>query len=271
MGHIIAAYRTVASKRKTELKPGLTQFRVVAYAILASAALPMDANAQQASSTNPAPSTPPASSTSSEIGVLPEEYLTGQLPPGGRETVMEETFISEDGVETIIRTRRIEPRRAPPPVQASYLGAPVQYGTNGERLAPGAAPGYAAPTSPPPPSQQPTTSYNAPNGTAGGQNVMTHEQWIAECERRTQQGDSGEYNCQAALEGHLSQHSPPNSRGPAARSIPPRAPGLVYSSQSAPQTPVVPVEYVQQRQVVVREIEREVPDPSSIPVGSIPN
>ena len=150
MGHIIAAYRTVASKRKTELKPGLTQFRVVAYAILASAALPMDANAQQASSTNPAPSTPPASSTSSEIGVLPEEYLTGQLPPGGRETVMEETFISEDGVETIIRTRRIEPRRAPPPVQASYLGAPVQYGTNGERLAPGAAPGYAAPTSPPP-------------------------------------------------------------------------------------------------------------------------
>ena len=361
----------MTERRNPASKLGLARIRagvqLGAWALLASAAMPISASAQEAP-----PSSAPASS-STEVGVLPEEYLTGPLPPGGTETVQEETFIDEDGVETVIRTRRIEPRRSPPPVQASYLGAPVQYGPNGQRLPPGAAlptgaqpytspnyppqtyaqpayppQGYGAPSYggqayPPQTIQQPPAGYGAAVNTAGGPGVMTSEQWIAECERRTQQQDDGGgngqaiggvlgaiaggiignrvatgdrlagsliglgtggiaglllggllsgggdkdedegFDCRAALDSHLSQYNGSAARGSAARSIPgpapaqaPQgapvsAPGAGFPPPSGSQNPVVPIEYQQQQQVVVRQTVREVSVPASTPAGSLPN
>ena len=99
-------------------------------------------------------------------------------------------------------------------------------------------------------------------------------------------GDKDEdegFDCRAALDSHLSQYNGSAARGSAARSIPgpapaqaPQgapvsAPGAGFPPPSGSQNPVVPIEYQQQQQVVVRQTVREVSVPASTPAGSLPN
>lgn len=237
-----------------------------------------------------------------ELQTLPPELRTGPGAVGA--TTQRE--IGPDGVETIIRTRRIA-RSTPAPVQTEYevetaYQAPVQYGH-----------GYSRAYAP-------------------GAQVFQREQWIAACEDRTSgrsgrekggiiggllgaigggilgnrlfdserlggtllgagvggiggvllgsligggRNDRGEYDCEAALDGYLSQYAHGGGRI-AARTIPApvhSAPAYAAPVYAAPvygyaapqqyyyappqQIVYVPVEYQQRRRVIVRENVRE--------------
>lgn len=222
--------------------------------------------------------------TDSEIQQLPAEYRTAPT-----QSTVTETTTNDAGIETIVRTRRIERTYADsqsrtPPAQYDY--APAQYTNNG--YAPSAA-------------------------------VFEREQWIEECNRRTngrsedekggiiggllgaitgglignrvadgdrlagtliggaagglggfllgnligggKKGDA--YDCQAALDSYLSQYGQ-NPQRIASRSIPAPtygyptyAPQPAYGYAPPQQIVYVPVRYEQQQRVIVRETVRE--------------
>ena len=235
-----------------------------------------------------------------ELQTLPPELRTGPAAVGA--TTQRE--VGPDGVETIIRTRRIE-RSTPYPAQtgheaATAYHAPAHYGH-----------GYS-------------------HAYAPGAQVFQREQWIEECEDRTSgrsgrekggiiggllgaigggilgnrlfdserlggtllgagvggiggvllgsligggRNDRGEYDCEAALDGYLSQYAHGGPRI-AARTIPApvhsapayAAPAYGYHYGYAPQPyyyappqqiVYVPVEYQQRQRVIVRENVRE--------------
>ncbi len=122
-------------------------------------ALPMAANAQV---------TVPMSQT--EVQTLPPEYQTGPVFEDYSETV-----IDANGLETTTRTRRIE----------STAAYPSNYQNDYQADYPGAAPTYAAQSY----GYAPTTY--APAGYAANATVFERDQWIDECEARTNgRGDS---------------------------------------------------------------------------------
>lgn len=104
--------------------------------------------------------------SAAERQTLPAEYRS--LPAGGETTT---TIVGDDGVETITRTRRITASAPagtatyPAAYQGPAQGQPTYYQT------------AYAPTSYPAPAHGPAYSY-APV-------VLDREQWITECERRT--------------------------------------------------------------------------------------
>lgn len=115
-----------------------------------------------------------------ETRTLPLELQSAPVPA----TSLPETSIGPDGVETITRTRRIT-RSAP------YAQAPAQYVTQEE---------YEVELPPLPQGQIPANQAYAPGYAQGyaqgyapvyaqsyapGAQVFQREQWIAECERRT--------------------------------------------------------------------------------------
>jgi len=155
--------------------------------------------------------------------------------------------IGPDGVETVVRTRRI----AAPVTQAAsqtpvYMDAPY----------------------PLPPV------------------VMTREQWLNECGRRiADRTDRGLFSrrskieararreCQATLDSYLTQFSPVGPRY-ASRSIPSQSPTASPIASQAyaadPQrlgrpTTLVATQYVQQQRVIVRETVREEIVPPDLP------
>lgn len=231
----------------------------------------------------------PAPVTTDEVRSLPTDMQSAPVPVQSSEST--ETSIGADGVETIVRTRRIE-------------RTPDQNAQTGHYYAP-------------------TTYAPAPM-------VLEREQWIAECEARTggrsekekggiiggllgaitggiignrvagegdrlagtligagtgglggallgslvgggKKGDA--YDCEAALDSYLSQYGPHSPRI-ASRTIPaPSYPAYGYAPQgyygyapaygygyayAPPQQIVyVPIRYEQQQRVVVRETVRE--------------
>ncbi|MEE4201207.1 hypothetical protein [Erythrobacter sp.] len=120
-------------------------------AAFASFALAATISAQTTGGTAPLPAT-----NTQDVGTLPPELRSAPVP-----AEITETTIDPDGVEVITRTRRIE-RRAP------------------------VAPAYEAYGIAPAPAPYPNAAYSyAPNyayGTPG--QVVTRQQWLAECERR---------------------------------------------------------------------------------------
>lgn len=229
-----------------------------------------------------------------EVRALPSEYQSGPVT-----TDYTETVIGPDGVETVVRTRRIETTGAVPAPHAEY------------------------------------TSYHQGYAPSGA--VFQRDQWLDECERRTSgRGDRekggiiggllgaiaggiignrvadgerlggtligagigglgglvigqligggrnsrGEYDCEAALDGYMSQYGFPGAHGyhgghgyrVATRSIPAYAPPAHYGygygyapayqsygyHYAPPQQVVyVPMHYEQQQRVIVRETVRE--------------
>lgn len=116
-----------------------------------------------------------------ETRTLPLELQNAPVPV----TSLPETSIGPDGVETITRTRRIEST-------APYAQTPAQYVTQEE---------YEVELPPLPQGQVHANHAYAPTYTQGyapvyaqsyapGAQVFQREQWIAECERRTD-GHSG--------------------------------------------------------------------------------
>lgn len=229
-----------------------------------------------------------------EVQSLPIEYQSGPAIED-----YSETTIGADGVETITRTRRIENT-------AAY---------------PGAAPGHTAAT------QSHAPNYDnygnagyAPSGYAPASSVFQREEWIDECEDRTNgrgnrekggiiggllgaiaggiignrvssgerlggtliglgtggiagvllggligggRDSRGNYDCEAALDGYLSQYA---HGGPRVASRVIAAPAYQqqqqhghhgYSYAPPQQIVYVPVEVQQQQRVIVRETVRE--------------
>ncbi len=254
----------------------------------------------------------PAPMSDAEVQSLPPEYQSGPVT-----SEYTETSVDEYGVETITRTRRIE--------------HPAPY--------PGSEPAHTATYAP--------TYQEASYAHAGS--VFERDQWLDECERRTNgrsnrekggiiggllgavaggiignrafdserlggtllgvgvgglaggllgsligggRDDRGEYDCEAALDGYLSQYghsgTVPVTRV-ATRSIPARAPAYAapaypayappvqygygyapayqsygYTYQPPQQVVYVPVQYQQQQRVIVRETVRE----EEVPTGA---
>lgn len=194
--------------------------------------------------------------TETEVRTLPPEYRSA--PAGAVQTG--ETVTTENGVETITRTRRID---APRPAQAAVPAPAQQMG-----YAQGYAPAYA-----------PAMGY------AAAPAVFERQQWIDECRNRTKRqnrdntgliiggllgaiaggfagyeiagvgdrvlgtalgvggggliggllgslfgGDKekNRYDCEAALDSYLSQYGAPTARI-ASREIPYAAPGYAYA------------------------------------------
>ncbi len=241
--------------------------------------------AAQDDSLPPLPELPPLSGplTPAEVSTLPPEYRS--LPVAQDQAT---TVIGPDGVETVTRTRRIT------------ASAPVQYPQDVYQR-------NYAPTGYPFPAYAPV--------------VFEREQWLDECNRRTNGRDESEkggiiggllgaigggiignrvadserlggtligagvgglagllignligggkkndrYDCEAALDGYLSQYG---ANGPrfASRTIAAPvgypaygydyAPAQVYYAQPQ-QIVMVPVQYQQQQRVIVRETVRE--------------
>lgn len=264
-----------------------------ALAIATAMALPAAAQAQVYA---------PAPMSDAEVDALPAEYRSAPVTSD-----YTETSIDEYGVETVTRTRRIE--------------RPAAY--------PGAAPGHTATYAP--------TYQVAGHAPAGA--VFERDQWLDECEERTNGRSNGEkggiiggllgavaggiignrsfdserlggtllgvgvgglaggllgsligggrdsrgdYDCEAALDGYLSQYGYPGAVPAtriATRSIPARAPAYAAPAYAAPvqygygyapayqsygytyqppqQIVYVPVQYQQQQRVIVRETVRE--------------
>ena len=197
----------------------------------------------------------PAPMSAEEVQALPPEYRTGPVAD-----TYNETTVGPDGVETIVRTRRIETTAYP----ADY----TEQTTHTQ--------GYAPP-------------HGYAQGYAPGAAVFQREEWIAECERRTSgssgrekggiiggllgaiaggivgnevaragerlgstligagvgglgglligsligggRNDRGEYDCEAALDSYLSQYGQPHARV-AVRTIP--APAYAPPAYAAP-------------------------------------
>lgn len=271
---------------------------------LAALSLPVTAQAQDRTAMSPA-----------EVQSLPSQYRTGPVVQDFSETIG-----SPDGADTITRTRRIEST-------VPYPGGPVHGGAH-----PGPYPqGH---------------SYNgggglapagyAPAGYAPATAVFERDQWIAECERRTDgrgdrekggiiggllgaiaggiignrvsdgerlggtligagvgglgglligsligggRNDRGDYDCEATLDGYLSQYGYGGYHGAygATRSIPahaypayappvqhgygygyaPSYQSYGYSYAPPQQIVYVPVQVQQHQRVIVRETVRE--------------
>ena len=228
-----------------------------------------------------------AAAQSEDVGSLPADMQSAPAP-----TEFSETQMSEDGVQTIIRTRRIE---------RSTAEAATQYRTMDDAYR-----------------SVPVTYAPAPA-------VFERDQWIAECERRTAGYDGEEkggiigtllgaltgglignrvagagerlggtligagvgglgglllgnligrdkeedgYDCEAALDSYLSQHGREPVRiaqrsieapAPYAPAYAPYGYGAPYPYAYAPpqQVVYVPVRYEQQQRVIVRETVRE--------------
>lgn len=245
--------------------------------------------------------TSPAPMSEAEVQALPPEYRTGPAVAD-----YSDVTVDEYGVETVTRTRRIE---SAAPYQAQHESESYNYR-------------YA----------QPVAYGQAPAGA-----VFSRDEWIEECEDRTNgRGDSekggiiggllgaitggivgnrvagagerlggtligagvggiagvvlgsligggrndrGEYDCEAALDGYLTQYGHPGAYRPgtyrvASRVIaapayapayapPPAhhgygyAPAYQYSYAPPQQVVYVPVEYEVQQRVIVRETVRE--------------
>ena len=120
----------------------------------------MLASAAQAQTASPAPM------SVSEVEALPPEYRSGPIV-----TDQTETMIDADGVETIVRTRRIE---STAPHYDSYAdqGEYADHTTYSYRSVPpqGYSHGYSSGYAP---------------GYVAGASVFERDQWVAECERRT--------------------------------------------------------------------------------------
>ncbi len=132
--------------------------RTTASACAMVAASAMFASAASAQIVPPMPDIAPISDA--EIGTLPPELQTGPVTNPVVDD-FSETTVGPDGVETIVRTRRIESNY---PAAAAAHTAPVQH--HSQAYAPAAYP-------------QPTYASYAPGAT-----VFQREQWIDECERR---------------------------------------------------------------------------------------
>lgn len=266
---------------------------------LAAMALPVAVQAQDGVSMGPA-----------EVQSLPSQYRTGPMVQD-----FSETIVSQDGVETVTRTRQIEST-------ASYPGGPVYDSP----VHGGAHPG---------PYPQGHGGY-APTGYVPGAAVFERDQWIAECERRTDgrgdrekggiiggllgaiaggiignrvsdgerlggtligagvgglgglligsligggRDDRGDYDCEAALDGYLSQygHGGYYSAHGSTRAIPadtypayappvrhdygygysPAYQSYGYNYAPPPQIVYVPVQIQHHQRVIVRETVRE--------------
>lgn len=165
-----------------------------------------------------------------------------------------ETITTENGVETITRTRRIE--------------NPAPTGQGAVPSQPGYYPNYPLTTYAPPPAYAPA--------------VFERQQWIDECRRRTDgrgknnagllgrlfgggDDDEDRYDCEAALDSYLASYGAVGPRI-ASRAIPSPAAGpdngygypAGYAYAPA-QVVLVPVRTEVQQQVVVRETVREEP------------
>lgn len=252
-------------------------------------ALPAAASAQ----------TYPAPMSDAEVQALPPVYRTGPAVAD-----YSEVSVDENGVETVTRTRRIESTTPYPAQYAQGEGYDHRYAQ---------APGY---------------------GYAPAATVFQRDEWIAECEERTNgrgddekggiiggllgaiaggiagnriagagerlggtligagvggiagavlgsligggRNEAGEYDCEAALDGYLSQHGQPGAYRVASRVIPAPAyapayappaqhgyynygyaPAYQYSYAPPQQVVYVPVEYEVQQRVIVRETVRE--------------
>ncbi len=104
--------------------------------------------------------------SSAEVQTLPPEYQTG---PAGDYS---ETTIDANGVETVTRTRRIEST------------APYQPAHNQPAAYPGAAPAHTAQAPAYAPTGYAPAGY-APAGYAPASTVFERDQWLDECEART--------------------------------------------------------------------------------------
>ncbi|MGB3472501.1 MAG: glycine zipper 2TM domain-containing protein [Erythrobacter sp.] len=241
---------------------------------------------------------PKTTMTEVEIGTLPPEYRS--LPVGGE---LSETTVGADGVETVTRTRRIASSAPPQTTYYDQASAPQAYGQTVY------APQVPAPVAYAPVAQAPV--------------VFEREQWIAECNRRTNGRSESEkggiigsllgavgggilgnriadgerlggtligagvgglaglllgnligggkkndrYDCEAALDGYLTQYGKHGARfasrtiaAPVAYAQPVQsyayAPAPVYYQQQQ-QMVMVPVYYQQPQRVIVREEVRE--------------
>ena len=264
-------------------------FTGLAMAGAATAALAMPA-AVQAQMVNPAPM------SASEVQSLPPEYRTGPAVAD-----YSETTVDEYGVETITRTRRIE---STAPHQTEY----VEYETEQYSYAPAVGYDYAPGAAVFEREQWIDECERRTSGRgdrekggiiggllgaiAGG--IIGNR--VADGERLAGtligagtggiagvllgsligggRNDRGEYDCEAALDGYLSQYGHPGTRiahrviaAPAPAYAPPPAyygygyaPNYqAYSYHYAPpqQVVYVPVQYEVQQRVVVRETVRE--------------
>ena len=252
----------------------------------------------------------PAPMSDAEVEALPAEYQTG---PVTTETV--ETTVGVDGMETITRTRRIETRT---PYPAAPIGQQPGYGTPGYQYA-----GYAPASSVFEREQwveecERRTSGRSNREKGGiiggllgaiaggiiGNRVADGERLVGTLIGAGTGGlagvvlgnligggrdESGEYDCEAALDGYLSQYGYPGAvpvQRYAVRSIPAPypayappmqygyAPAYGYSYQPPQQIVYVPVRYEQRQRVIVRETTRmetvpgaarEIPAPATEP------
>ncbi len=197
-------------------------------AVLPALALPAIAGAQDYSDLPPL-----APVSEAEIRALPPEYRAAPMVSQTAETVT-----ATDGVKTITRTRRISrPRRAAAAQARPHQGAMHHS--------------YAQVAYSPAPV------------------VFEREQWLDECRRRTAgRKKKHRYDCDAALDGYLSQYGAPGARI-ASREIayPAYAGGQAYgygypvnygyAYAPPPQIVMVPVRSEVQQQAVVRETVRE--------------
>ncbi|WP_108789537.1 hypothetical protein [Erythrobacter sp. Alg231-14] len=244
-----------------------------------------------------------------EVQTLPPEYQTGPALQNGAVA-----SIGADGVETITRTRRIESTVA-------YPGAAPTHEVHTEVYETEYGHGYA---------QAPAHHGYAPAGYAPATAVFERDQWLDECERRTNgrgngekggiiggllgaiaggiignrafdserlggtllgagvgglggallgsiigggRDDRGNYDCEAALDGYISQYGYGGHRiatraipapayqtyAPAPQGYYAHAPAYHHQYTYAPpqQVVYVPVQVYQQQRVVVRETVRE--------------
>lgn len=252
----------------------------------ATLALPAAASAQ----------TYPAPMSDEDVQALPPEYRTGPAVADYSETV-----VDENGIETITRTRRIE-STAPYPAQR------VRYDEQGyeRRYAPAPSYGYA-PTSVFERDQWIAECERRTSGRDGDEKggiiggllgaiaggIVGNR--VSDGERLGgtligagiggigglvigsliggARDDSGDYDCEAALDSYLSQYGQPGTYRVASRSIPapayapaptqygygyaPGYPPYGYNYASPQQVVYVPVQYEVQQRVIVRETVRE--------------
>ncbi len=203
-------------------------------AVLPALALPAIAGAQDYSDLPPL-----APVSEAEMRALPPEYRAAPMVSQTAETVT-----AAGGVETITRTRRIDRPHRLPASPAATQAQPNQGTMHHSHAALAYAP---APV------------------------VFEREQWLDECRRRTAgRKKKHRYDCDAALDGYLSQYGAPGARI-AAREIayspyqaaPSYAYGYGYpvnygyAYAPPPQIVLVPVLSEVQQQAVVRETVRE--------------
>lgn len=246
----------------------------------------------------------PAPMSEREVQALPPEYRTGPAVAD-----YSEVTVDENGVETITRTRRIE-STAPYPAQYEYESEAYDY-----RYAPQPAHGYAPAASVFQREEWIAECERRTRGHGdrekggiiggllgaitggiignrvagagerlGGTLIGAGVGGIAGVVLGSLIGggrnDRGEYDCEAALDGYLTQYGHPGTHRVATRVIPPQhyapayapayappahyghysygyAPAYQYSYAAPQQVVYVPIEYEVPQRVIVRETVRE--------------